>query len=445
MIRLRTKEERVQRFLIKQKSKPGWDFSDAPDPRKEGMINHEMSSIIWSLELGLIANHPTLRDVEAMTKELAPWARKLVPAFVSDTTLDTEARRLDDGYLVDKLVKQVRDMQRSRMLKPIGLPIGVVTVDGKNLATLGHDAKGTGHERTSENEKWQKKGKAGGESTDEYYLMPALRAVLTSAEAKPCIYQMRLPVGTGESSNCKEFVDALHRAYGRSNMYEVLDFDAGLTSLETANHINDLGYGYVFGLKGNQSELFAEAERLLVFAAIEEEPEAETAWERRGGRRIRRRLWRTEGMRGFINSVGTWSHLRQTWLVKQETEHADGTVEVEDRYFISSLTWNRLSAHQILTLVRGHWGVENDGFNSLDLQWKEDHGPWVTKGRAVWALGVLRLMAYNVVQYLRKRRLRPKNDSGVRREPMSWRQVFRAITKAVEAIDLEGHTAEATY
>ena len=359
MKRIRTKEERVQNFLIKKRNKPGWDFADAPDPRKEGMVDHQMPSIIWSLELGLIANHLTLRDVEAMTKELAPWARKLVPASISDTTLDTEARRLDDLYLLDKLVRQVRGMHRSKMLRPFGLPSGVVTVDGKNLATLEHNAEGSGHERSTENEKWHRKNKAGQDSTDEYYLMPVLRAMLTSAEAKPCIHQMRLPAGTGESSNCREFVDALHRAYGRSGMFEVLDFDAGLTSLETADHINALGYGYVFGLKGNQPELFAEAQRLLVWKAIEEEPEAETGWERRSGKRIRRRLWRTDEMRGFVNSVGTWSHLRQTWLVKQETEHADGTVEVEDRYFITSLTRNRLSPYQILTLVRGHWGVES--------------------------------------------------------------------------------------
>lgn len=443
-MRLQTKEQRVQKFLIKQKNKPGWDFEDAPDPRKEGMVDHQMPSIIWSLELGLIANHPTLRDVEVMTKELAPWARTLVPASISDTTLDTEARRIDGGYLIKKLVRQVRDMQRSRMLKPFGLPIGVATVDGKNLATLRHSAEGTGHERSTENKKWHKKNNLGKDSSDEYYLMPALRAVLTSAEAKPCIHQMRLPAGTGESSNCREFVDTLHRAYGRSRMFEVLDFDAGLTSLETADHINDLDYGYVFGLKGNQPELFAEAQRLLVLKAIEEEAEVETGWERRSGKRIRRRLWRTDEMRGFVNSVGTWSHLRQTWLVKQETEHTDGTVEVEDRYFISSLPWNRLSPYQILTLIRGHWGVENDGFNSLDLQWKEDHGPWVTKGRAVWALGVLRLMAYNVVQYLRKRRLRRKSEAGNRREPMSWRQLFKTITKVLEAIDFEGQMVKAT-
>jgi hypothetical protein len=80
--------------------------------------------------------------------------------------------------------------------------------------------------------------------------------------------------------------------------------------------------------------------------------------------------------------------------------------------------------------------VENDGFNSLDLQYKEDHAPWVTKRQAVWALGVLRLMAYNVVQYLRKRRLR--------RELMSWHQLFKVITKVLEAVNFEGHEEKAT-
>lgn len=355
-----------------------------------------------------------------------------MPHAVSDTTLDTELRRLDDGYLTQKLVLQVRAMHRSKMLKPFGLGFGVVTIDGKNLATLSHNANQTGHERSVETEKWVKGNKraTGG---DEYYLMPALRATLISAEAKPCIHQKRLPIGTGESTSCRQFVQDLHQAYGRSGMFEVLDFDAGLVSLTTADYINELGYGYVFGLKGNQPELYAEAQRLFVPKTIEQDPEIQTERERRGGKVIRRKLWRTDEMRGYENSVGNWTHLRQTWLVRQETVDAGGKPEVEDRYFISSLPWNRLKPHQILTLVRGHWGVENDTFNSLDLQWKEDSAPWCTKGRAVWALGVIRLMAYNVVQYLRKRRLRRNRQDGTNPELTSWRQMFKTINRVIES------------
>ena len=432
-MKLKTPKERVQRFLAKRakKKKKGWDYSDAPDERQQGKVSHEQASILWSMELGLTSNQPTLRDVEEMTEKLGSWARPLVPDRISDTTLDTEARRLDHDYLHAKLVLRVRELYRSKMLAPVGLPCGIATVDGKNLATLDHDADSTGHARSSENAKWHKSKAEEKKHGTAYYLMPALRTTLTSAEAKPCIYQIPLPPGVGESTVFPEMVDSLDREYGRSGMIDVIDGDAGLTSLSNADHVNDLGYGYIFGLKGNQKELFAEAKALLLPMVESQAPEAEMPWERRNGKQIRRRLWRTDEMSGIENSVGKWTHLRQTWLVRQETMDAEGKVEIEDRYFITSLLWNFLKPWQILLAVRNHWGVENDSFNSLDLQWREDHGPWCTQGRSVWSLGVLRMMAYNTAQVLRRRRLRKKRVDGTLEAPMRWRSLFKEIESAL--------------
>ena len=427
--------DRVYRFLNKQKKKKAWDFSDAPDERQAGKVEHKIEAIHHTLALGLLGNQPTLRDVEEMTHDKGLLLRSLVPKPISDTTLATEAQRLDPDYLRGKLVEQVRDMQRSKLLLPVGLPCGVATVDGKNLATLPHNAGGRAQRRTSNNAKWQdsKREKSG----TPYHLMPVLRATLTSAESKPCIHQLELGPQQGESSLCQDMVQALHKAYGRSGMIDVLDFDAGFTSLANADFIDSLGYGYVFALKGDQPELFEEAQRLLCAQARSEAPEAETCWERRNGKRIRRRLWRTDEMLGITNTVGCWKHLRQSWLVRQETALSDGQVATEDRYFVTSLLWNYLSPAQILLLVRNHWGVENDTFNSLDLQWREDHGPWCSGGSAVWSLGLLRLMAYNIAQYLRRRRLRRKDADGRWLSPPSWRQVFRALRRAIERLTNE--------
>jgi len=227
-------------------------------------------------------------------------------------------------------------------------------------------------------------------------------------------------------------------------MFEIIDGDAGFASLANADLVDLLGYAYLFALKGDQPELFAEAKTLLEQMAATVERETETPWELRNGDWMRRRLWRTDEMRGFENSVGKWSHLRQVWLVRQETRKPDGTIDVEDRYFVTSLLWNRLKPLQILRVVRGHWGVENDTFNSLDLQWREDHGPWCTKGVSVWALGVLRLMAYNVAQLLRKRRLRRKNAAGGRPDPVPWRTLFSHIRRALEADTIDEPRAVAT-
>lgn len=392
-----------------------------------------MPRLIWALLLGLMSNQPTLRDVEELIPELGAWARKLVGPMVSDTTLDTELRRMDYMGLLKCLVKQVRGFFRSKMLRPVGLPCGVVTVDGKNLATLDHNARRTGHRRTKDDKRWRAKKPEGSKAGEPYWLTLALRATLTSAEAKPCIYQQRIPPGRGESTLFPKLVNALHRAYGRSAMFEIIDGDSGFTSLGNANHVDSLGYGYVFALKGDQPELFAEAKALLRPAAATQKPEALTPWERRNGDSIQRQLWRTGEMRGFETSVGSWSHLRQTWLVRQTTRKPNGATEAEDRYFVTSVLWNRLKPAQILRLVRNHWGIENDTYNTLDVQWREDHGPWCTKGVSVWALGVLRLMAHNIAQMLRKRRLRRKHPDGRWREPVRWRTTFRRVRAALES------------
>jgi hypothetical protein len=425
---------RTQRFLAKMTrgKSPGWTYADAPDPRQRAKVNHPMSSVMWSLELALLSNQPTLRDAEEMTGSLGSWAKSLVPESVSDTTLDTEARRLDADYLLGRLVLRMRDFHRSKMLNPVGLPCGVVTVDGKNLATLDHDAGGTGHARSSDNEKWHLSKAEEASRGASYFLMPALRATLSSAEAKPCIYQLPLPTKTGESTVFPALIDGLKQAYGHGELFEIIDADAGLTSLGNASRVIEAGWHYVFGLKGNQPELFSEAQKLLIPLSQTTQPEVQRPWESRNGKWIRRSLWRTSEMVGMENSVGKWTHLRQTWLVRQETRVPGKPVEIEDRFFITSLPWDALSPVQILLLVRNHWAIENDCFNSLDLQWHEDAGRWCTKGLAVWGLGVLRLLAYNTAQMLRRRRLRKKREDGTWLLPMSWRSLFKTIEKAFE-------------
>jgi len=359
--------KRVLKFLTKMTKggAKGWSYKDAPDPRQQGKVEHPMDAVLWAMELGLTSNQPTLRDVEDMTRSLGSWARTLVPESVSDTTLDTEAQRLDADYLLNKLVGRVRGFHRSKMLAPVALPCGVVTVDGKNLATLDHNADGTGHKRSKKNEKWHLNTEQERKRGKSYFLMPALRATLTSAEAKPCIYQLPLPPGKGESTLFAQMLTELKRAYGHGDMFHIIDTDAGLTSLGNANATVSGGFDYVSGLKGNQPELFYEAQALLLPLAETEKPEVVTPWECRNGKRIRRLLWRSNELAGFENSVGKWDHLEQVWLVRQETRNPDRTVNIEDRFFITSLAWDFLTPAQIVLLVRNHWGVENNTFNSL--------------------------------------------------------------------------------
>ena len=85
-------KKRIQRFLLKQTKgeAKGWSYEDAPDPRQQVKVDHSMPSVLWSLELGLTSNQPTLRDVEEMTEQPGQVIRRLVPDRISDTTLGTE-------------------------------------------------------------------------------------------------------------------------------------------------------------------------------------------------------------------------------------------------------------------------------------------------------------------------------------------------------------------
>ncbi len=76
--------------------------------------------------------------------------------------------------------------------------------------------------------------------------------------------------------------------------------------------------------------------------------------------------------------------------MKQTTEHPDGTREVENRYFITSLPWGRLSGNEILDLVRLHWGLENGCHWTMDVVLGEDARPWCTRGKALRMLSWMR-------------------------------------------------------
>ncbi len=467
-MKLRTMAERVYSRMKRSLKGPAWDFSDQPDWRDPAKIEWPLPTLVTCLVVGLLVNEKTLRDIERGARTLRGQPYGSTAGGLSDSTLYRTAEDLDPEPLNRHLVLQVRAMHRDKLLKPEGLPCGVVTIDGKGLGKLSHDACGTARRETDSTGK-------------EYFLASALRATLVSTAIKPCLGQMAIPPGAAESSTFCAFVDELHGNYGRSDLFEVIDSDAGFTSLANMSHVNGLDYAYFTGLKENQPELLRETKRVLEPLAIEQEPEARTLWELRNGRWMRRSLWRTAGLAGWQTTAGTWTHLRQAILVRQESlpayheevETAGGTrrrkhprlptaqeeaapgrhVEdrrkrrrlvdvnevrpeektIEDRYFITSLLWNRFQPEQLIRLVRWHWGVENDTFNSLDLQWREDATPWCTRGRAVWSLGLLRLMAYNQVQLLRKRILAQKKNDG-RSQPETWRDAFREARRALELL-----------
>src|SRR5206468_7867932 len=71
-----------------------------------------------------------------------------------------------------------------------------------------------------------------------------------------------------------------------------------------------------------------------------------------------------------------WSSIQS--LVRVHVRRVDGDVVVheEDRFYISSLSPQRLTGEQWLSVTRGHWSVENHNHWTLDAMFHEDEKPW---------------------------------------------------------------------
>jgi hypothetical protein len=78
---------------------------------------------------------------------------------------------------------------------------------------------------------------------------------------------------------------------------------------------------------------------------------------------------------------------------------------VEAHDYLANLQWNRLDGAGILGVVRSHWGIENNGVQTLDMDWEEERA-WCTIRAATDVLGLLRWWAYNWVGLLKGRDLR---------------------------------------
>ncbi len=403
---------RVQKYFGRHLKSKVYRWNKVSDPRgKRGRRWKRLSELMDAVFLGFVSRCDSLRNVESMTKGFGKFGRKYVSKRVPDTTLSNLIPRLNVNELREQHIAQVKESYRNKELKPVGLPCGVITIDGKGLGALSHDACGTAQLNHRED------GSA-------YYLARQFRAVLSSAESRPCLDQKAIGAKTNEVADFIPFYSRFVESYGDNNdLFEIVDVDAGMTSKANADFIYQSQKAYVMALKENQPELVLEAKRQL---GSRRKPEAETPWESYKGNLIKRQLFRTLEMAGYHD----WNHLKQVWRVEQITQDKNGKTQSEERYFLSSLPQGRLTAEQILLVVRGHWRVENDCFWSLDMQWNEDSAPWCTTGRATEILSWIRLMAYNLVQKLRRRTLRKKLPDGTRQSPPAWNDVFAWINQA---------------
>lgn len=416
---LKQNEDRVERYLMGRIGRTRHLVNRlVPDPRSRQGRRHGLDAILLALLAGLLNGCESLRAVERLSERLALGRKH---CKISDNALAYLLERLDDESLLPLLVQLVVDMRRRGQLRCVDLGCHWIAVDGKYVS-LDHDAGGVAQKFEDRDAK------------TIYWRLGQLRAVLISAPGRPALGQrtMRPIPGehgtpeelkhTGEMSNIRPFVTWLRQQYG--DLATNFTLDAGLWSRGLFAEMDEQGLGVFGNIKNNKPELATEAERVLRIERQRRDAEVTSGWERTSRGLVRRRMWRSRSLEGWNG----WRHLRQVIVVEQTTKPHDGSAEViEMRYFGTNLPQATMSARQMLALVRRHWSIENDCNWTLDVVMNEDDGAWCTTGSAMLSLGVLRMIAHNMLQWLRKRHVVVRHQR-LPATPMPWVELQELVT-----------------
>ncbi len=175
----------------------------------------------------------------------------------------------------------------------------------------------------------------------------------------------------------------------------IITIDAMGCQKEICEKICDKNADYVLSLKGNQGNLHKDVE--LYFKSIQEgklkrEMHDYYSIEKGHGRIEERKYWSVELPEG-LHSEG-WKNLNSLVMV-QANRNLQKKNETENRYFISSLTADKIN--DIANAVRSHWQVENSLHWRLDVSFNEDR--WRSKqGNAASNMALLNKMALNLLK-----------------------------------------------
>lgn len=155
--------------------------------------------------------------------------------------------------------------------------------------------------------------------------------------------------------------------------------------------IRDGGGHYVITIKANQSKLAAEAKAALDAASRSTRTRFEETQDRAHGRHERRRAFvvpftQSSGKNALVDLVAVGRI--ESWRT------VDGKTTCNLRCFALS---RKLSAKQLLTIVRTHWSIENQLHWQLDVHLDEDAAR-SRKNNAPANLAVLRRLALNILR-----------------------------------------------
>jgi len=361
-------------------------FAHLTDPRVDRTKEHLLLDIVVIAICAIIAGADSWVAVEAFGRAKEKWLRSFLELPNGIPSHDTFGRvfaALDPFEFQQAFANWIQAV--SQQLKG-----EIVAVDGKTLRRS-HD-KGLGKN--------------------------AIHMVSAWATAQ------RLVLGQRKSNDKSNEITAI------PELLRVLALEGCIVTIDALGCQTDIaativhqGADYVLAVKENQGKLHEDLKDLFDGAAEVEFREVPHAHGRQvtkdHGRLEIRECWviTDQEYLDFVRRQEAWKNLRS--LIRIRTEVRRGRKRSEQtRYYISSLQATPL---EMLTAIRGHWGIENGLHWILDIAFREDESR-VRKDHAAENFAVLRHIAVNLLNRART----GKDSIKTMRLRAGWDETFLA-------------------
>jgi len=360
-------------------------FSDLPDPRQCGKVMYPLDEILLLALLAVLAGADSFVEIARFgckKRELLRRFRPFLDGTPSHDHLGDIFAALDPAHFQRCFVAWVASL--------IGVPAGVVAIDGKTVRRSG--------------------GKAG---------KGAIHMVSAFAAGQRLVLgQVKVAEKSNEIVAIPKLLDMLVVEGA------IITIDAMGCQRAIAQKIIDQKADYVFGLKGNQGslrddvDLFVTEQRAKNFADTTIS-RAETIDADNG--RIETRTTTVIHDVDWIQERHDWPGLNAVAIV-ESTRETGGVIEKDTRFYITSLV---MLAHLLGPVIRSHWAIENSLHWVMDMVFRDDECR-VRINHAPTNFTTIKHMACNLL-----RRPSGKDSMRVRRKVAGWDDDFLAslVTK----------------
>jgi predicted transposase YbfD/YdcC len=324
-----------------------------PDPRGKHGLRYELSFLLTCLLAALLCNCNS-------TEAIAQWCRE--HAALLGELFGPRLFLTPSGSLYRKLLPRL-DVQAVEAVLARWIQATLHAAPDEPLALDGKTVRGA---RTHEQ------------------AAPHLLSFCTH-QSQETLLQVRVSEKTNEIPVAKEMLPTLPLA-GRVTTADALHTHAPFMQL-----IDEQQGKCVLTVKQNQPTLSADL--ATYFADPHASVQQAETWDRHRGRVEHRVIRVTTEMNAYLSR--DWPYIAQVAEVRR-TVTRKGQTSLEVVYLITDLSPQQASPLRLLTLVRGHWGIENRSHYVRDVSFQEDCSRLRT-GNAPQLLATFRNLAISLI------------------------------------------------